>query len=291
MKGKASDICTKCKHCEGLDMFAKMYSCKHYNNYPDAAIGMDSEIDCCNFEEVTMNKVKGKVSDWCPKCKNCKGTTNEYDGNDFVVITGVECEDPYDGMTKTLDAESDICCSMFEPKSDQKRCCENIYFMPSQVNAMIDDVKRQKDIERNAAVNGLRVQIKQLEIGYEELNIENEQRKKAMDNQFKMIQDLQKERDDLAEKLKNSDISKVPKLEAQIKNLKYLNEESYKREKELEAKITSKNNDIDTLLNENTSLNTINKGLAEDRKKLINYIRSLKIASENYLKEFTYEED
>lgn len=64
-----------------------------------------------------MNKVEGKVSDFCPKCKNCKGMTRESNGV-HVWLTEVECEDPYDGMTKTLDADSNICCSMFEEKDD-----------------------------------------------------------------------------------------------------------------------------------------------------------------------------
>lgn len=119
MKGKASAICPNCKHCEGLDRFVNMYSCKHYNKYPDSAIGMDSEIDCCNFEEVNMNKVEGKVSDICPNCKNCKGITKESNGvHDW--LTEVECEDPYDGMTKTLDADSNVCCSMFEAKKEKE---------------------------------------------------------------------------------------------------------------------------------------------------------------------------
>lgn len=69
-------------------------------------------------------KVEGKVVDFCPKCKNCKSTTRECDGEKDW-LTEVECEDPYDGMKKTLNADSDICCSMFEPKPD-RRCekCE-----------------------------------------------------------------------------------------------------------------------------------------------------------------------
>lgn len=62
--------------------------------------------------------MKGKVSDWCPKCKNCKGTTQESNGV-HVWLTEVKCEDPYDGMIKTLDADSDVCCSMFEVKEDK----------------------------------------------------------------------------------------------------------------------------------------------------------------------------
>lgn len=121
MKGKASDICPKCKHCEGLDRFRTMYSCKHYNKYPDSAIGIDSEIDCCNFEEVNMNKIEGKVAEVCPKCKNCKDITHNYDGI-TAKITEVECEDSYDGMVKTLQADGDIHCERFDPKPPCEKC-------------------------------------------------------------------------------------------------------------------------------------------------------------------------
>lgn len=30
MEIKAKDMCPRCKHCEGLDIF-NMYNCKHYN--------------------------------------------------------------------------------------------------------------------------------------------------------------------------------------------------------------------------------------------------------------------
>lgn len=67
-------------------------------------------------------KVEGKAADFCPKCKNRKSTTRGYDGKKDW-LTEVKCEDPYDGMIKTLDADSDICCSMFEPRPD--RACES----------------------------------------------------------------------------------------------------------------------------------------------------------------------
>lgn len=66
-------------------------------------------------------KVEGKISDWCPKCKNCKGATRESNGV-HNWLTEVECVDPYDGMVKILDADSDICCSMFEPKPACEKC-------------------------------------------------------------------------------------------------------------------------------------------------------------------------
>lgn len=63
-------------------------------------------------------KVEGKVGDFCLKCKNCKAVTRIHDGkNASIRIIEVNCEDPYDGMVKTLDVDSDICCSMFEPNS------------------------------------------------------------------------------------------------------------------------------------------------------------------------------
>ena len=147
MKGKANVVCPKCKHCEGLDRLTKMYSCKRYNNYPESAIGMNCEIECDNFEEVNMNKVKGKTSDWCPKCKNCKGITRESNGV-HVWLTGVECEYPYDGMVKTLHADSDICCSMFEPKKEKESFNLN---MPSRIISKeeYDDLKKDHDSWRD----------------------------------------------------------------------------------------------------------------------------------------------
>lgn len=113
MKGKANIICPKCKHCEGLDRLTKMYSCKHYNNYPDSAIGMDCEIECDNFEEVNMNKVEGKASDICHKCKN--GKVVVWEG-----VSNIECEDPYDGSIRKMSCDSNIRCSMFEIRSEKK---------------------------------------------------------------------------------------------------------------------------------------------------------------------------
>lgn len=30
-------------------------------------------------------KVEGKVSDWCPKCKNCKAVTRMHDGKNASI--------------------------------------------------------------------------------------------------------------------------------------------------------------------------------------------------------------
>lgn len=103
-------------------------------------------------------KVEGKVADFCPKCKNCKGVTKEYDGNEFVVISGIECEDPYDGMKKILDADSDICCSMFEPKTTSPS-------EESRIEELIKASKRKDELIRN-----YREKLKELKDKYEKLD-------------------------------------------------------------------------------------------------------------------------
>lgn len=96
-----------------------------------------------------MNKVEGKVSDFCPKCKNCKGVTNEYDGKTASIrLTEVECEDPYDGMIKTLTADSDICCSMFEMKSEKS--CDKISLLQHELE--MDKLRRKiHELEKEKA--------------------------------------------------------------------------------------------------------------------------------------------
>lgn len=229
MKGKASDICPKCKHCEGLDIF-NMYNCKHYNRYPDAAIGKDCEIECYNFKEVNMNKVEGKVSDFCPKCKNCKGISWGVYNEKNEGITEVECEDPYDGMIKTLDADSDICCSMFEPKPPCKKCerfdgiychnsigittpsCTASYGKPANCPSY-EEKKEKEPFNLNMPREAI----------------------EAIAKLNNVIFELQKEKSAHLkgiERLKKSQ----EKLQNQVKNLRTTNEESYKREEELEDK-------------------------------------------------------
>jgi DNA repair exonuclease SbcCD ATPase subunit len=301
--------------------------------------------------------VEGKVGDFCPNCKNCKAVTRTHDGKTASIkIIEVECVDPYDGMTKTLNADSDICCSMFEPESD--RSCDKI-------SSLEDELKETKEV-----LYKTRVMYSVLKKEKEELNMPSEARE-SIAKLNNIIFELEKEK---AAHLKGIERLKKSqeKLQNQVKNLQTTNEESYKREEKLEDKVhklerrlleenkrfdrlgsefliplvhilypgekvceeyfeiledikllnkgvydlkednkrladknkalfeenldrldkhTKQCQEIDNLRNEMISLKTINKGLAEDRKKLINYMRSLKIASENYLKEFTYEGD
>lgn len=232
MKGKASDICTKCKHCEGLDRFGNMYSCKHYNNYPDSAIGMDCDIACYNFEEVNMNKVEGKVGEFCPKCKNCKGVfIREYDKHEVALIFEVECEDPYDGMTKILNVDDDICCERFEPKPPCEKCerfdglyCHNsIGITTPSCTASFGEPGNCPSYEEKKEKEPFN------------LNMPRE----AIETIAKLnnvIFELQKEKAAHMkgiERLKKSQ----EKLQNQVKNLQTTNEESYKREEKLEDKV------------------------------------------------------
>ena len=151
MKGKVSAICPNCKYCEGMveDSF---YICgvTHSDGGLYHLMGVEDELYCTAYEEeINMNKVEGKVSDFCPKCKNCKGVTNEYDGKTASIrLTEVECEDPYDGMIKTLAADSDICCSMFEVRKEKEPFNLN---MPreaikaiAKLNNIISELEKEK---------------------------------------------------------------------------------------------------------------------------------------------------
>ena len=94
-------------------------------------------------------KIEGKVGDFCPKCKNCKAVTRIHDGkNASIRIIEVDCEDPYDGMVKTLDVDSDICCSMFEPKPDMP--CDKI---SNQFNTIREKDKKIEDLKIYADEN------------------------------------------------------------------------------------------------------------------------------------------
>lgn len=134
MEIKAKDMCPRYKYCLGMTPQG-MYSCGYANDGSELNIGIDVTLSCKNFKEVNMNKVEGKVSDICPNCKNCKGMSwGVYDEKNDG-LTEVECEDPYDGMTKTLDADSNVCCSMFEMKSEKKEkdSCDKISLLPHKL--------------------------------------------------------------------------------------------------------------------------------------------------------------
>jgi chromosome segregation ATPase len=189
-----------------------------------------------------MNKVEGKVGDFCPNCKNCKGITNEHDGKTASIrLTEVECVDPYDGMTKTLNADSDICCSMFEPKPD-RRCekCERFDgtychgpngTITISYKALFDEPVdcpsyEEKNEKEQFNLNTSREQLESniLDL-FEEKNRLNG-----------IINGLEKEKAAHMkgiERLKKSQ----EKLQNQVKNLRTTNEESYKREEKLEDKV------------------------------------------------------
>lgn len=223
-------------------------------------------------------KVEGKVSDWCPKCKKCKGATRESNGV-HVWLTEVECEDPYDGMTKTLDADSDICCSMFEPKPVCEKCerfdgmyCHNPegIFVTSYMSMFGDyttdncpwysEKKEKEPFNLNMSREQLESKILELFEEKNKLNniINNLEKEKAA--HMKGIERLKKSQE---------------KLQNQVKNLQTTNEESYKREEKLEDKVhklerrlledikllnksgekcISRGKDIDHLLSENKEL-------------------------------------
>lgn len=94
-------------------------------------------------------KIEGKVGDFCPNCKNCKAVTRMHDGETASIrLTEVECEDPYDGMAKTLDADSDICCSMFEPNSP----CDKISLLQHELE--MDRLRRTiHELEKEKAAH------------------------------------------------------------------------------------------------------------------------------------------
>lgn len=96
----------------------------------------------------------GKASDICPKCKNCKGVTRESNGV-HVWLTEVECEDPYDGMVKTLDADSDIRCSMFEVRKEKEPFNLNMPREAIKAIAKLNDVICELEKEKAAHLKGI----------------------------------------------------------------------------------------------------------------------------------------
>lgn len=157
-----------------------------------------------------MNKVEGKVSDWCLKCKNCKAVTRMHGGkNASIRIIEVECEDPYDAMVKTLDVDSDICCSMFEPNSP----CDKISLL-------------QHELE----MEKLRTKIHQLE--------------KEKSDHLKGIERLKKSQEKLQNQVKNLKIYEDEN-KSMYEDLKYWKERCHKAETD----VTILNSKVETLKN------------------------------------------
>lgn len=160
-------------------------------------------------------KVEGKVGDFCLNCKNCKGITQECNGKTASIrLTEVECVDPYDGMTKTLSADSDICCSMFEPKSD--RSCENDIYVTSYMG-LYEEKKEKEPCDK--------ISLLQHELEMERLRTKIHQLEKEKAAHLKGIERLKKSQE---------------KLQNQVKNLQTTNEESYKQEEKLKDKYLKK---------------------------------------------------
>lgn len=144
-----------------------------------------------------MNKVEGKVSDWCLKCKNCKAVTRMHGGkNASIRIIEVECEDPYDGMTKTLDADSDIRCSMFESKKEKESFNLNMPREAIKAIAKLNDVICELEKEKAAHLKGierlkktqekLQNQVKNLQT----TNEESYKREEKLEEKFKEANEL-----------------------------------------------------------------------------------------------------
>lgn len=270
MENKAKDMCPRCKYCLGMTPQG-MYSCGKANDGSELNIGIDVVLNCANFEWKD-GKVEGKASDICPKCKNCKGIIQEYNGKTASIrLTEVECEDPYDGMIKTLAADSDICCSMFEPKPVCEKCerFDGTYchspegiFVTSYMSMFGDyttgncpsysEKKEKEPFHLNMPREAIKTIAK-----LNDIICELEKEKAA---HLKGIERLKKSQE---------------KLQNQVKNLQTTNEESYKREEKLEDKVhklerrlledikllnkseekcISRGNDIDHLLSENKEL-------------------------------------
>lgn len=72
--------------------------------------------------------MKGIAKDICPKCKN--GNVIVWKG-----VSNIVCEDPYDGMIKILAADNDICCSMFEIRTEkkEKEPCDKISLLQHEL--------------------------------------------------------------------------------------------------------------------------------------------------------------
>lgn len=217
--------------------------------------------------------IQGKAKDWCSKCKN--GTCYLKDSDTYI------CTDPYDNEERAIKAQSDIECTMFEP---------------ANMDIIYEDDK----------VRGVKVIGWGDEKGVPKGDVHFEELIKASKRKDELIQDyrekLKKANDEI--NLLNSKFDKLggyyrtdEKLIDNIQKVIFPQEEgsdytySYDEilNKVKELKVQS--DEITKFKNENISLNTINKGLAEDRQKLINCICILKIASEDYLKEFTYGEE
>lgn len=211
-------------------------------------------------------KVEGKVADFCPKCKNCKSTTREWDGKEDW-LTEVECEDPYDGMIKTLVADSDICCSMFTPKPDRS-CgkCERFdgtychgpngtitisykALFGEPVDCPSYEEKKTRESEESRIEELIKASKRKddlIQYYREMLKKENEAGSKIVEENVKLedkTKRLKEANENLLEKCKvyideKADLKlKVDNLQSNINFQKYLKDEAYKREDKLKKEL------------------------------------------------------
>ena len=188
-------------------------------------------------------KVEGKVADFCPKCKNCKSTTRECDGEKDWSLMEVECEDPYDGMIKTLAADSDICCSMFTPKPfnlnmSREQLEEKILDLfdeKNRLNNIINKLEKEKAAHLKGieclkkSNNDLKERYSELENNYNANAVETKRLKEANENLLEKCKVYIDEKADLKLKADNR--------LSNINFQKHLKDEAYKREDELKKEL------------------------------------------------------
>lgn len=277
MENKAKDMCPRCKYCLGMTPQG-MYSCGKANDGSELNIGIDVVLNCANFEWKD-GKVEGKASDICPKCKNCKGIIQEYNGKTASIrLTEVECEDPYDGMIKTLAADSDVCCSMFEVRKEKEPFNLNMPREAIKAIAKLNDVICELEKEKAAHLKGierlkktqekLQNQVKNLQT----TNEESYKREEKLEEKFKEANELADSwkrdyefvRDRLIHPIydilypdnPNRDIN-VTDFLSKIKDLKVYGDENgsmYKELQEWRKKCIARDIDVDRLLSVNKEL-------------------------------------
>lgn len=148
MKGKASDICPKCKYYLGMTPQG-MYSCGKTNDGSELNIDIDVILNCANFEWKD-GKVEGKASDICHKCKN--GKVVVWEG-----VSNIECEDPYDGLIREMSCDDNIRCSMFEIRSEKKEPCDKIPLLQHELEMERLRMKiHQLEKEKAAHMKGIK---------------------------------------------------------------------------------------------------------------------------------------
>lgn len=197
-----------------------------------------------------MNKVEGKAKDWCKSCQNCHTIKKTDSGMEYI------CSDPYDGMEKTLNGDSNVTCSMYEARPNPTHVCyeqetktvkpgekvdipdhgrypwgkdkSNLYFTSTQLYTMMETMSRQKDMENKT----LRSQITKLEKEKAELI-------KASKRKDELIQYYR-------EKLKKAEVD-VTTLNSKVEVLDKRNTNQF-------VIIGEKDKKINTLLNTNKGL-------------------------------------